>query len=251
MQDDWHRRHFTPGGGDAFLFFVVFGQASQPLDIKSSTYRVSGLPPGIDLRSHGPAVAADLLAPPFAQRLASELGSTTDELTADGCLILRGSVADPPDLLYLRECVGVVMALLDQGLRVAYSPQTMRMDTADSWRARLFEDDRPYPRHHVTILQSDEPDRSADGRLWVHTRGMRQFGRPDVSVCNVPRHGLDGAVEVCNRFIEHMAFGMVVPEGQTVTIDGLPSGMRCRHGGHLDDPDFNNVHIELAWPPTV
>jgi hypothetical protein len=28
----------------------------------------------------------------------------------------------------------------------------------------------------------------------------------------------------------------------------LPPGGAARHGGDLDDPDFNNVHLEIVWP---
>jgi hypothetical protein len=28
----------------------------------------------------------------------------------------------------------------------------------------------------------------------------------------------------------------------------LPEGMVCHPGGHLDDPGFNNVHVEITWP---
>ncbi len=37
------------------------------------------------------------------------------------------------------------------------------------------------PRQHVVILTSEEC--SGDGRplTWFHTRGMRKFGRPDLS----------------------------------------------------------------------
>ena len=30
-------------------------------------------------------------------------------------------------------------------------------------------------------------------------------------------------------------------------MSGLPPGGVCLHGGSVDDPDFNNVHIEIEW----
>jgi hypothetical protein len=29
----------------------------------------------------------------------------------------------------------------------------------------------------------------------------------------------------------------------------VPDGMSVHHAGSLDDPDFDNVHLELRWPP--
>jgi hypothetical protein len=28
---------------------------------------------------------------------------------------------------------------------------------------------------------------------------------------------------------------------------GQPEGLVCHHGGDLDDPDFNNVRVEITW----
>jgi hypothetical protein len=107
----------------------------------------------------------------------------------------------------------------------------------------VFEPSGAVPRHHVVILVSDEPG----GRSrWYHTRGMVKFGRPDVSVRNVPP-ALEAAVkDLCDRFIEVQAFGAVIAEGQEIKMDALPRGWRCRHGGNLDDPDFNNRHVEIG-----
>ncbi len=58
----------------------------------------------------------------------------------------------------------------------------------------------------------------------------------------------DACVEMCNRFIEMQAFGEMVPEGQPIRMRGLPTGIVCHHQGDYDDPDFNNVHIEIRMP---
>lgn len=54
--------------------------------------------------------------------------------------------------------------------------------------------------------------------------------------------------KLLNRFIDLAAFGHVIPEGQTIRMEGVPSGMTCRHAGNLDDPHYNNVHVEMIWP---
>jgi hypothetical protein len=69
-----------------------------------------------------------------------------------------------------------------------------------------------------------------------------------LSVHDVTEGVKEAMVDAINRFIELQAMGGVIPEGKEVTVAALPEGMRCRHRGHLDDPDFNNVHVEIEWP---
>jgi hypothetical protein len=46
-----------------------------------------------------------------------------------------------------------------------------------------------------------------------------------------------------------MAFGGMPADGETIQMKSLPAGGVVRHRGDLDDPDFNNVHVEIEWPP--
>jgi hypothetical protein len=59
---------------------------------------------------------------------------------------------------------------------------------------------------HVVILVS----MGSDGTEWIHTRGMRKFGRPDISVHKVEPQHKDAIIDLCNRFIELLAFGGIV-----------------------------------------
>jgi hypothetical protein len=77
---------------------------------------------------------------------------------------------------------------------------------------------------------------------------MRKFGRPDLSSHNVPTRYREAVIDLIERFIEFQALGGVIAEGQEISMKRLPSGMTCRHGGDLDDPDFNNVHVEITPP---
>jgi hypothetical protein len=74
---------------------------------------------------------------------------------------------------------------------------------------------------------------------------MRKFGRPDISVHRVTPEQQDGVIDLINRLILLQAEGGVVPEGQSVRMPSLPPGLTCHHAGRLDDPDFNNTHIEI------
>jgi hypothetical protein len=108
----------------------------------------------------------------------------------------------------------------------------------------IFQPDPPNLRKQVTILVSDEPD----GTHWLHTRGMRKFGRPDLSFHKVGSQYEQPAIDLLNRFILLQAQGGLIPENKEIQISALPAGLTCHHEGRLDDPDFNNVHVEIRWP---
>jgi hypothetical protein len=37
----------------------------------------------------------------------------------------------------------------------------------------------------------------------------------------------------------------MIPDGQRIRMRGLPA-WKCRRAGELDDPDFNNVRVEIG-----
>jgi hypothetical protein len=173
--------------------------------------------------------------PPLADRIAE-----TKE-----CLILRGEVEDGETLNYLRDCVGLLTFLLDNGGVTIYDPLMFRWWEPEDWRTHIFVPNGAVPRQHVVLLTSQESDPAL---TWFHTRGMRKFGRADLSIRNVPAEYNDAVIDLCNRFIELEAFGGIIDEGQEIRMQSLPDGMTCHHRGDLDDPDFNNVHVEIQWP---
>jgi hypothetical protein len=76
---------------------------------------------------------------------------------------------------------------------------------------------------------------------------MRKFGRPELSIHDVPDELYDPIIDLFERFIELQAFGGVIAEGQDIRMKTLPAGMTCHHQGDLEDPDFNNTHVEIKW----
>ena len=244
----WTRPRFTPGGGEALLFYVLYGEFELPPTISRSRHRTNGIPDGCDLMHYDEAQHPDTLNSFREGYLWDELCANQPSI-ANGvassreCVILRGAFPDPPDLDYFRDAVGLITALSEETTGI-FDPQGFAWHTPQRWRTHIFDPDGPVPRHHVVILSSDE----ARGGTWLHTRGMRKYGRPDLSIHDVPEPLAAKCVELINRFIEMMAFGALVPEGQAIRVEGLPEGMRCRHRGSMDDPAFNNVHLELEWP---
>ncbi|ANM29533.1 hypothetical protein ABI59_07970 [Acidobacteria bacterium Mor1] len=244
---NWARPHFVAGGGDAYLAFAVYGDLPNALAVPGRKYRVGTMPDGLEVTSHtsgsrsGPdpnrqGAAWDLLLdehPNLAARIE----------TQSRFVAVNGSIAAPSDLNYLRDVVGLIQWLFDSGGIATYDPQALKWWDREEWRDHAFESTTGAPNHQVVILSTN-----VDNGEWLHTRGMRKYGRPDLSIHSVPRELRTGAVELLRRFIDFQALGGRIQEGQAIEMNGLPRGMTCAHRGTLDDPDFNNRHLEILWP---
>ena len=250
---DWPRPHFRQSAGRPYLFFVVYGTFGPLPSLSASQYRSHGIPARLDLSHYDADHQPDVLNGFKNGYLWDELQSRNAGLAgrvgaSRECLVLRGEIDDSASLNYLRDSVGLLTFLLDHGGVTIYDPFMFHWWEPTNWRARIFDPAGPVPRHYVVILTSEEPD---DAGTWYHTRGMRKFGRPDLSIRHVPDKFREEAIDLCNRFIELQAFGGVIDEGQVVRMKSLPDGMVCHHRENVDDPDFNNRHVEIVWPHAI
>lgn len=248
--DSWERPHYERTDAQAFLFYVAFGDIAVDRAMSRSRYRSEGVPDGVEVRLFNVEEDEDYIAGFRSGYLWDRLLEDAPTLahaveTAPGCALVLGTLDDPPTLDYLRDCVGLLTHFTDNGACAIYDPQMFQWWAPEDWREQIFDPAGPVPRQHTTILVSDD---DIPGRMWIHTRGLRKFARPDISVRHIGPAWVDRIVEMCNRFIEHQAFGMVIPEAEEIAMEGLPPSGRAYHGGHLDDPQFNNLHVEIRWP---
>jgi hypothetical protein len=249
---DWPRRFYQGPGGQPFLFYVVYGAFGQVPALSWQEYRSNGVFPGLQLsrydRNQHPDVLDGFRQGYLWDECMKHRPTLAQDVEAAGeCLILRGELDDQGDLNYLRDTVGLLTFLLDHGGITVYDPQMFHWWEPGEWKERIFRSGGAVPRHHVVILTSDEPD--APSLTWFHSRGMRKFGCPDLSMHHVPPRHRDAVIDLFERFIELQAFGGVIEEGQEIRMRTLPRGMTCHHAGDVDDPEFNNVHVEITPPP--
>jgi hypothetical protein len=217
--------------------------------LSRAKYRSRGPGHGVDVGAfRGPRHAELLDLAPVRALAATDPALHAAIRATPGHLLVRGDLPDPPDHDALRDAIGLVTWALDHGGVAAITPQTLTVRSPAAWHEELFLHDRLDPGAHVVILASEDERRP--GREWLHTRGLRQFARPDLSVRGVPPDGREAALDLVERFVALQVDGARIPDGQPVRVRGVPEGMVCRHAGGLDDPDFNNVHLELAWPTT-
>jgi hypothetical protein len=49
---DWARKYFQPGGGDALLLYLIYGEFAQSPACPRGRYDTGGLPEGVEMTRH-------------------------------------------------------------------------------------------------------------------------------------------------------------------------------------------------------
>lgn len=245
----WQRAHWQPSDEEIILQFYVFGDF-QPIRVPSEQYGSDGLPEEVALTSHHHHVLREWEGYPLKGPLGELFQNDAPEayakaIAAPQVLVVRGRFKDQADTGYLRDTFGVLAGLLDIGGVAILDPQILTLFSAEEWRRRYLIKDGAPLRHHVLILRDEEEE---TGRLWIHTRGLRKFGRPDISLHNVPVAEADHGGALCQRLVELQATGAHFKDGQSLEVDGIFGGLTAELGGGYDDPQFNNTYVEFYWP---
>ncbi|MGC4038242.1 MAG: hypothetical protein QM764_19925 [Chitinophagaceae bacterium] len=243
----WERKYFTKPLDSSFLFYCVFGDFSADFKIPAMKYRTSGIPDGCDLRVLNTKKDSEYIQSLLEGYLWESSKKGDPDLAnqishSKECIVVKGEFKDTSDLNYLRDVIGIITYLFDNGGVGIYDPQGFRFMGKKAWTENIFSPDGSVPRNHVMILYSEE-----HGKKWYHTRGLRKFGRPDLSIHEVTPQYEDAIYDLFNRFIEYEAFGGIIADKQEIKMNTLPSGMWCENKGDPDDPDFNNKHVEIHW----
>ena len=229
----WPRPRFVAGGGDALVALEVCGEFPTQLttafdvqglqiSVETNDFARFGESAGVMLRQSNPQNAPAIEAAPLV-------------------VSIRGIVSDPPDLEYLRHTLGFIHELLQSGGVGVVDPQTLQLFSPAEWE-NTFWSGAFEPTSHATILLSPQGE-----KIWLHTRGMRLFGRPDISCHGVLPAEVEKLQPVFNGLIRMQAAGALIPDGQVVQAVGIQDRLVCRPSGSLDDPDFSNYHLELEW----
>lgn len=245
----WQRPHWQPSDEEIVLQFYVFGKF-EAVRVPSTQYGSPGLPAGMASTNHYHHALRSWEGYPLKGSMGKLFKDESPEayslaVDAPEVLVVRGTLKDSADTGYLRDVMGVLAGLLDIGGVAILDPQIVSLFDAASWRRRYLVREGAPIRSHLLILRDGE---SEPGRSWIHTRGLRKFGRPDISLRNVPDSQVDRAGLLCERLVELQALGAHFQEGQPLEAEGLPEGFVAHLGGSLEDPDFNNSYVEFRWP---
>ncbi|MDE2496815.1 MAG: hypothetical protein KGK35_03210, partial [Xanthomonadaceae bacterium] len=228
-EPDWSRPHWTRDEAKAMLLYFVFGGFAAEPQLDLSAHGSHGLPPEVEMRRIPKAALAHWEGHPLRGALGEILREGNPAAfeaarKAPECLMLRGELADADSLAYLADTLGVVAALLEAGGAAVVDPQILEMFTPTEWRARYAGAAAAAARSHVAILCND--DAAGDVEQWIHTRGMRKFARPDISIRRVPKTEVQRAGAVAARLVELGVRGMRFGDGSVVEAEGLPAGLK-------------------------
>ncbi len=230
------------GGGDALVFLEIYGEWSgAQTEVSLARHNSAGLPSELSAQLL-PNNAADWDGPLAQLARQSNPQAWQSALDAPQKLVIRGEISDPASLDYLRDTIGVVAASLESGGRVVFDPQMLSVFDATEWSEQFFSDGFEPTKHTVILVTPQD-----DGRTWLHTRGMRAFGRPDLSCRDVQAGELEGLQAIFNGLMRMMAAGAMIPDGQPVRAADSEEILRCFNRGSLDDDEFNNRHLALEW----
>lgn len=231
------------------LFYVVFGVKEEPLSVSRERHHVDMFPDGLTLtickKPENGAYMAEMIGGTLGEVLAKNnpvLYRAIEQ--TDKWAIIRGTVEQDRDLSYMRNVIGFIQAFTEAGAVGVLDLQTVALFSAAQWRDRFFS--RPFcPYDHVTIFTSD----LKDGTGWLHTRGMRKFGRPDISIESVDAGCVKSAARIVNQMIYAGALGAFF--SKPVRLHPQTGETCVIKPDFVDDdenPDFNNSYYRVLWP---
>jgi len=244
----WQRPHWQASDEQILLQFYVFGKFDA-VRVPSQDYGSPGLPAGLSATNHRHAELRSWDGYPLKGAMGRMYKADAPQawqraFDAPEVMVVRGTLADSPATGYLRDTLGVLAGMLDIGGVAILDPQILSLLDAEAWRRRYLIREGAPIRHHLLILCDAE---ATPGRSWIRTRGMRKFGRPDISIREVPDAAVDRAGALCEQLAELQALGAHFTDGQSLEGDGMPAGLVAKLGGGMDDPQFNNTRVEFRW----
>ncbi|MDR2872417.1 MAG: hypothetical protein LBV45_07860 [Xanthomonadaceae bacterium] len=246
----WLRPYFSEPAGEPSLYYVVFGPLIQGFHSPGPAYRCAGIPASIGITAYGQeenlgefmTIRQSIASPEQLREINPQLADRIFEQRH--CIVIRGKLADTGTLNEFRDVIGLITYLLDAGGVAVFDVQSSNWWERDDWHRNVFDHGEPAPVAHVTLWYR----REKGGTVWLHTRGMRKFGRPDLSLRRLPLAYREAAEEMLKRLIGFQAFGGAVADGQEIQMQGVPAGIHCRRCDNMNDETFNNAHIEMDWP---
>ena len=246
----WEREYYSKEFEPAFIFFAIYGIENSELKLSKADHNIDEYPQGLDIRFYDKSKSVEekdyiegFLTGSMGGILEKDAAKLYREtLEAQNMAIVSGSFSDTSSLKYLKNSIGVIKALSENRAVSILDVQTFKFYTPEEWSKIYFEPRSPQLFEHVSLLYSLESD-----GIWLHSRGMRTFGMPDISLVGWPQDRFSEAQEIANRFIEMYAKGQYPKNNREIVIEGLPSGMKTELKGNYDDFDFNNYYIQIRW----
>lgn len=228
---DWNLENTAPYAQKPYLFYAAF--ADQEVINKLEEDLV--IPPVLEIA----AMPASHFRSGLAwEKLQEERPKLAEQIAESPLAVaLHGQVAQHESLDYLRQALTLMSALLGHGAVAVYDPITLTWYGPAEWPSS----DTFNPFDHVTVLSS--PD--SNGKRHLGTRGLRKFGRPDLTVRDVAEDDVAETQRLIDHLINFLATGGTLGEGEPTSHEGWQAIPGPLEGG-AEDPDFHNFYQTLT-----
>ena len=240
------REHFTDIGYKPFLFYVVFGVTGDDIHPSGSRHHVDELPESLEIHALSRPDHADYMDGFFSGDLGKVLKASYPDLyekclAAENCVIIKGQIKEDSSLDYMRNVIGIIQALFEEGAAGVLDCLTFTLYSDQDWEERFFEKEIN-AQNHVKILYSEE-----SGGWWLHTRGMAEFGRPDCSLRGADSEQFDEYRKVIDQMIFYSGEDVFFDgEFRLHTASGNAYVVDSSFVDDFDNDDFNNAYCEIT-----
>ena len=141
----------------------------------------------------------------------------------------------------MKNTIGFIQAFIEQGASGVLDLLTFSLLEPAKWTERYFEKDIS-AQNHVVILSSKE-----DGSYWLHTRGMAEFGRPDISIKNIAEDFLHDYKQIIDQMIFYGGQGVFFNRNLKLhTYNQKTYIVKPEFVDDFDNDDFNNAYYDVT-----
>lgn len=141
----------------------------------------------------------------------------------------------------MRNTIGFVQALVEQGACGVLDLLVFTLFKPSKWTEKFFEKEIN-AKNHVVILCSKEDD-----RYWLHTRGMIEFGRPDISIKDVEKDFVNDYKQIIDQMICYGGQGAFFRGNIKLhTYNQKTYVVNAEFINDFDNDDFNNAYYEVT-----
>jgi hypothetical protein len=245
----WERVYFNEPYGKPFLFYVLFGSDKiENLQVSKNKHNIDGMPNELEIENYNKinnSVHKNYIECFYEGYFGEYLKRKNNLLykkviNCNNVTVVKGEFEDNNTFNYLKNTIGIIQAIIETDITAILDPQIIEWYDPREWSVKYFEPKSPNVFDHVKILSSCD-----NNVTWLHTRGMRKFGRPDLSIKKVIEHKQDLGIEIINRFIQAYAYGLIPDETKEIKLKNMEKGVFGRILGDYDNIDFNNYYFEI------
>lgn len=240
------RQYYADIGYKPFLFFVIFGVTADDIHPSRSRHHVNRLPESLEISMLNRPEHSEYIDGFFSGEMGKVLRESSAELyekclASENCIIIKGRIEEDSSLDYMRNVIGIIQSLMEEGAAGVLDLPTFSIYSPPSWKDRFFEKE-VNAQNHVKILYSQEPD-----GYWLHTRGMAEFGRPDFSIMGAEIGQFDEFRQILDQMIFYGGQGVLFDgEFRLHTHSGNAYVINSRFMDDFDNDDFNNAYCEVT-----